>query len=132
MKKLDAVKRIIEQFDLLPYREQSARYVRVGPYKISYQRSGNWTMTGKDLVETFSTRMGAMGYARCLQMNDNYTANQIKRLDEQAGSLETHMKSIAKAVDDNNDPLVAKQQQAEQRHREHMQSLARLVLNVLD
>jgi len=132
MKKLDGVKRIIEQFDLLPYREQSARYVRVGPYKISHRQSGNWIMTGKGVVENFSTRMGAMGYARCLQMNDNYTANQIKQLDEQAGSLDNHMKSIAKAVDDNDDPLVAKQQQAEQRHREHMQSLARLVLNVLD
>jgi hypothetical protein len=132
MKKLDTVKRIIEQFYLLPYREQSARYVRVGPYKIIYQHPGTWTMLGKGIVETFSTRMGAMGYARCLQMNDNYNANQIKQLDEQAGSLETHMKSIANAVDDDNDPLAAKQQQAEQRHREHMQSLARLVLNVLD
>ena len=89
-------------------------------------------MIGQGLSESFSTRMGAMGYARCLQMNDIVTANQIKRLDEQAGSLETHMKSIAKAVDDHDDPLAAKQQQAEQRHREHMQSLARLVLNVLD
>ena len=132
MKKLDGVKRIIEQFDLLPYREQSARYVRVGPYKIIYEHPGIWKMLGKGLEETFSTRMGAMGYARCLQMNDNYNANQIKRLDEQAGSLETHMKSIANAVDDENDPLAAKQQQAAQRHREHMQSLARLVLNVLD
>lgn len=132
MKKLDGVKRIIEQFDLIPYKESTADFVRVGPYQIKHVDQHTWSLKGTNLKEYFSTRMAAMGYARCLQADNMPMANQIKRLDEQVGASRTHLKSIANAVDDNNDPIVAKKQEAEIRHREHMQSLAKLLLGILD
>lgn len=132
MKKLDGVKRIIEQFALLPYKENTAGFVRVGSYQIKHVDQHTWSLKGLNLKEYFSTRMAAMGYARCLQTDNMLMANQIKRLDEQVGASRTHLKSIANAVDDNNDPIVAKKQEAEIRHREHMQSLAKLLLGILD
>lgn len=132
MTKLDGVKRIIEQFDLLPYRESTAEFVRVGQYQIKHIDRYVWSLKGSNIKEYFSTRMAAMGYARCLQMDNMPVANQIKRLDEQVGASRTHLQSITNAVDDSNDPILAKKQQAESKHRESMQSLATLLLNILD
>lgn len=131
MKKLDGVKRIIESFELLPYRTINAKKIRVGPYRI-VEHNNQWLMLGVGRRETFCTRMGAMGYARAILMNKTYTALKIRNLDEDVGSSRTQMEQIAHAVSDHNDPVIAKQQQAEQKHREHMQALAYTVLNILD
>ena len=132
MKKLDSVRRIIDEFDVLPYRESTAEFVRVGGYKIKPISKGVWSLKGSNTKEYFSTRMAAIGYARCLQMKNDGVANQIRRLDEQVGASRTQLQSIAKAVDNNDDPILAKKQEAEIRHKENMQSLAKLLLELLD
>lgn len=131
MKKLDGIKRIIETFELLPYLTIRAKKIRVGPYRI-VENNNQWMMLGAGRRELFCTRMGAMGYARAILMNKTYTALKIRNLDESVGSARTQMELIANAVSDQNDPVIAKRQQAEQRHRENMQALAYTVLNILD
>ena len=131
MKRLDGVKRIIESFELLPYRTAKAKNIRVGPYRIE-EIQERWVMRGLGRRELFNTRMGAMGYARALLMNKAYTAMEIKRMDEDAGCAKTQVDMLANAVTDSDDPVVAKKQQAERKHREHMHVLAYTVLNILD
>lgn len=128
--KRDDLQQILDRLDLLDYQEETAEFVRVGPYRIHQKTDFSWELIGDSSDHVFSTRMAALGYAKCLLDNDMVTAARISELDEKAGATRSQMESIKRAAK-SNDQIGAKEQQAQDRHRESMQLLARTVLDLI-
>jgi len=130
MTKVAAVKNIIDQLNLVEYMEDSARYVKVGPFRIEQNGDQTWELVGPNTSIWLSTRMGAMGYAKCLISESPWMADKILNLDHAVGLSHTHWQSISNAMSSNSS-LGAKQQQAEERYRESMRQLQQAVLSIL-
>lgn len=126
----DELAEIINRLDILEYLEDTADYIRVGPYRVNKKTDMSWELVGDDRVRIFSTRMGALGYAKCLLSQDAATAQKIVELDETAGATRSHMESIRRAQR-TNDQIGAKVQEAQIRHQENIQLLARTVLDLI-
>lgn len=119
-------------FDDLPYKIDSSSLLNFGPYEIKQQDKNTWVLINGDQRDYFSTRMGAIGFARAQLRDKPYTALQIKSLDIEAGASRNHAQSLSNAISNQQDPVIAKKQEADTKHRTNMQALASMVLNILD
>jgi len=129
MNKAEALADILRQLDLVDYKQDTAKYVRVGPFKIE-EGSDHWEVNGQGISAWFSTRTAALGYAKCVMSKDFETATKIIMLDHQIAQKNTHEASILNALK-HNDAIEAKLQQAQDQRRENMNELVNLVLNIL-
>lgn len=130
MNKEQELASIIDKLNLLDYLEASAEYVRVGPYRVHQKTDMSWELLGDSSDHIFSTRMGALGYAKCLLDNELEIAQRIRQLDEHAGATRSQMQSIKNALRSNHQ-IEAKEQEARYRHQESLQLLARTVLDLI-
>jgi len=126
MSKVAAVKLIMDKLDLVDYLEDTARYIKVGPFKIESAGDNTWEIIGPNVSIWLSTRMGAMGYAKCLTNDSPWMADKILTLDHAVGLAHNHMQSVAQASR-LNESLGAKRQQAEDRYKEAMRQLSKAV-----
>lgn len=126
----DELAEIINRLDILEYLEDTADYIRVGPYRINKKTDMSWELVGGEQARIFSTRMGALGFAKCLLSQDAVTGQKIIELDEQAGATRSHVESIRRAQR-TNDQIGAKVQEAQIRHRENIDLLVRTVLDLV-
>ena len=130
MNKSQALEDILHQLNLVEYRQDTAKYVRVGPYKIDEGDNNDWQVNGQGISAQFSTRTAALGYAKCIMNKDFETATKIIMLDHQLAQKSAHEASILNALKKNN-AMEAKLQQAQDQRRANMNELTSLVLNIL-
>lgn len=130
MIKEEALRKILDQLDILDYLVDSADILKIGNFQI-YTNGYMWIV--KDEIDgwaSFHTRMAAIGSAKCMSSGDFGKALEIRNLDNDVANLATHVDSIALAAR-SNQTIEAKLSEAGYRHREKMQDLADLIINIL-
>jgi len=121
---------ILRRLEVVSYAAETAEYIAVGPYRVQRKTDMSWELIGDVSARIFSTRMAALGYAKCLISKDEETAQRIRELDEEAGATLSQVECIRRASR-NNDHILAKEQEAQLRHQENMQRLTRVVLDLI-